>query len=91
MRFRTYTTDNVVGVEMAGAIKNVYASPSPCRSREVDAIINHGSAVEQAYRGVWAEKPGTSSTARGSGSLLRRRCVDRWVDGLWPRQATYGG
>jgi glycerol-3-phosphate dehydrogenase (NAD(P)+) len=25
MRFRTYTTDDVVGVEMAGALKNVYA------------------------------------------------------------------
>src|SRR5258708_11295740 len=24
-RFRTYTTDDVVGVEMAGALKNVYA------------------------------------------------------------------
>jgi glycerol-3-phosphate dehydrogenase (NAD(P)+) len=25
-RFRTYTTDDVIGVEMAGALKNVYAS-----------------------------------------------------------------
>lgn len=26
--------------------------------REVDAVINHGSTVEQAYRGLMAEKPG---------------------------------
>jgi glycerol-3-phosphate dehydrogenase (NAD(P)+) len=27
-------------------------------AREVDAVINHGSTVEQAYRGLAAEKPG---------------------------------
>jgi glycerol-3-phosphate dehydrogenase (NAD(P)+) len=27
-------------------------------AREVDAVINHGSTVEQAYRGLMAEKPG---------------------------------
>ncbi|TGD84408.1 NAD(P)H-dependent glycerol-3-phosphate dehydrogenase [Mycolicibacterium sp. CH28] len=27
-------------------------------AREVDAVINHGSTVEQAYRGLVAEKPG---------------------------------
>ncbi len=27
-------------------------------AREVDAVINHGSTVEQAYRGLGAEKPG---------------------------------
>lgn len=27
-------------------------------AREVDAVVNHGSTVEQAYRGLMAEKPG---------------------------------
>ena len=27
-------------------------------AREVDAVVNHGSTVEQAYRGLVAEKPG---------------------------------
>ena len=27
-------------------------------AREVDGVINHGSTVEQAYRGLVAEKPG---------------------------------
>ena len=27
-------------------------------AREVDAVINHGSTVEEAYRGLMAEKPG---------------------------------
>jgi glycerol-3-phosphate dehydrogenase (NAD(P)+) len=27
-------------------------------AREVDGVINHGSSVEQAYRGLMAEKPG---------------------------------
>lgn len=27
-------------------------------AREVDAVVNHGSTVEQAYRGLAAEKPG---------------------------------
>ncbi|MET2653659.1 NAD(P)H-dependent glycerol-3-phosphate dehydrogenase, partial [Mycobacterium tuberculosis] len=27
-------------------------------AREVDAVINHGSTVEQAYRGLIAEVPG---------------------------------
>jgi glycerol-3-phosphate dehydrogenase (NAD(P)+) len=27
-------------------------------AREVDAVINHGSTVEEAYRGLIAEKPG---------------------------------
>ena len=27
-------------------------------AREVDAVINHGSTVEQAYRGLAADKPG---------------------------------
>ncbi len=27
-------------------------------AREVDAMVNHGSTVEQAYRGLMAEKPG---------------------------------
>ena len=27
-------------------------------AREVDAVINHGSGVEEAYRGLVAEKPG---------------------------------
>ena len=27
-------------------------------AREVDSVINHGSSVEQAYRGLVAEKPG---------------------------------
>ena len=159
-RFRTYTTDDVVGVEMAGALKNVYAiavgmgyslgigentramviaravardvqarrgdgraprhvrrpgghgrphrhvhqpaQPQPSRrraaglgqddrrdhrvdepgrrgrqgrqrdhgvrrrstashmpiAREVDGVVNHGSTVEDAYRGLAAEKPG---------------------------------
>ena len=28
------------------------------RLREVDAVVNHGANVEQAYRGLMAEKPG---------------------------------
>jgi glycerol-3-phosphate dehydrogenase (NAD(P)+) len=27
-------------------------------AREVDAVVNHGATVEQAYRGLAAEKPG---------------------------------
>ena len=27
-------------------------------AREVDAVVNHGSTVEQAYQGLMAEKPG---------------------------------
>jgi glycerol-3-phosphate dehydrogenase (NAD(P)+) len=27
-------------------------------AREVDAVINHGGIVEQAYRGLSAETPG---------------------------------
>jgi len=27
-------------------------------AREVDAVVNHGANVEQAYRGLMAEKPG---------------------------------
>jgi glycerol-3-phosphate dehydrogenase (NAD(P)+) len=27
-------------------------------AREVDGVVNHGSSVEQAYRGLAAEKPG---------------------------------
>ncbi|HEX2212694.1 MAG TPA: NAD(P)H-dependent glycerol-3-phosphate dehydrogenase, partial [Mycobacterium sp.] len=27
-------------------------------AREVDGVVNHGSTVEQAYRGLVAEKPG---------------------------------
>ncbi|MFN8102742.1 MAG: NAD(P)H-dependent glycerol-3-phosphate dehydrogenase, partial [Mycobacterium sp.] len=27
-------------------------------AREVDAVINHGSTVEQAYQGLIADKPG---------------------------------
>ena len=27
-------------------------------AREVDGVINHGSTVEDAYRGLAAEKPG---------------------------------
>ena len=27
-------------------------------AREVDAVVNHGSTVEEAYRGLTAEKPG---------------------------------
>ena len=27
-------------------------------AREVDAVINHGSSVEEAYRGLIAEVPG---------------------------------
>ncbi len=27
-------------------------------AREVDGVVNHGSTVEQAYRGLAAEKPG---------------------------------
>jgi glycerol-3-phosphate dehydrogenase (NAD(P)+) len=27
-------------------------------AREVDAVVNHGSSVEEAYRGLMAEKPG---------------------------------
>ncbi|HTY27717.1 MAG TPA: NAD(P)H-dependent glycerol-3-phosphate dehydrogenase, partial [Mycobacterium sp.] len=27
-------------------------------AREVDAVVNHGAGVEQAYRGLVAEKPG---------------------------------
>ena len=27
-------------------------------AREVDAVVNHGASVEQAYRGLSAEKPG---------------------------------
>jgi glycerol-3-phosphate dehydrogenase (NAD(P)+) len=27
-------------------------------AREVDAVINHGATVEDAYRGLMAEKPG---------------------------------
>ena len=27
-------------------------------AREVDAVVNHGSSVEQAYQGLMAEKPG---------------------------------
>ena len=27
-------------------------------AHEVDAVVNHGSTVEQAYRGLMAQKPG---------------------------------
>jgi glycerol-3-phosphate dehydrogenase (NAD(P)+) len=27
-------------------------------AREVDNVVNHGSNVEEAYRGLMAEKPG---------------------------------
>ena len=27
-------------------------------AREVDGVVNHGSTVEQAYRGLMVEKPG---------------------------------
>jgi glycerol-3-phosphate dehydrogenase (NAD(P)+) len=27
-------------------------------AREVDGVVNHGSSVEQAYRGLMVEKPG---------------------------------
>ncbi|EUA52350.1 NAD-dependent glycerol-3-phosphate dehydrogenase family protein [Mycobacterium xenopi 4042] len=40
-------------------------------AREVDAVINHGSTVEQAYRGLMAEKPGHE--IHGPGSKHRSR------------------
>jgi glycerol-3-phosphate dehydrogenase (NAD(P)+) len=27
-------------------------------AREVDGVVNHGSTVEEAYKGLAAEKPG---------------------------------
>jgi glycerol-3-phosphate dehydrogenase (NAD(P)+) len=34
-------------------------------AREVDGVINHGSSVEQAYRGLAAEKPGHEVHGQG--------------------------
>jgi len=48
------------GVKAASVIMefaNEYGLSMPI-AREVDGVINHGSTVEQAYRGLIAEKPG---------------------------------
>ncbi|BBZ00807.1 glycerol-3-phosphate dehydrogenase [NAD(P)+] [Mycolicibacterium chitae] len=48
------------GVKAASVIMefaNQYGLNMPI-AREVDGVINHGSTVEQAYRGLIAEKPG---------------------------------
>lgn len=48
------------GVKAAGVIMEFaekYGLNMPI-AREVDAVINHGSTVEQAYRGLVADKPG---------------------------------
>ena len=48
------------GVKSAGVIMELaerYGITMPI-AREVDAVINHGSTVEQAYRGLAAEIPG---------------------------------
>ena len=34
-------------------------------AREVDAVVNHGSTVEEAYRGLMAEKPGREIDGSG--------------------------
>lgn len=48
------------GVKAAGVVMefaNEFGLNMPI-AREVDAVINHGSTVEQAYRGLIAEVPG---------------------------------
>ncbi len=48
------------GVKAASVVMefaNQYGLSMPI-AREVDGVINHGSTVEQAYRGLIAEKPG---------------------------------
>ncbi len=48
------------GVKAAGVIMEFaerYGLTMPI-AREVDGVINHGSTVEQAYRGLFAEAPG---------------------------------
>jgi glycerol-3-phosphate dehydrogenase (NAD(P)+) len=48
------------GVKAASVVMEFaekYGIPMPI-AREVDGVINHGSTVEQAYRGLVAEKPG---------------------------------
>ena len=34
-------------------------------AREVDGVVNHGSNVEEAYRGLMAEKPGHEAHSAG--------------------------
>ena len=52
-RFRIYTSEDVVGVEIAGAAKNVFAIV-----REVDAVLNHRQPVKETYRGLLRTTPG---------------------------------
>ena len=52
-------------------------------AREVDSVINHGSTVEQAYRGLIAEAPGHEVDSTPAGHGAHGRCplaiVGRWA------------
>ena len=58
--FGQFHPDGPQGVKAASVVMEFaekYGIPMPI-AREVDGVINHGSTVEQAYRGLVAEKPG---------------------------------